>query len=112
VQLHKAEYVYLVVNVPFQTYLQIEFKKCDESILTIGYTTSYEDFVKEEFSYEQEMGEEELLTYLQIKTKTSGSAYIKVKSPDDDDSLLTVKATFSFVKSKVEKAKAGNKGLI
>jgi hypothetical protein len=46
------------------------------------------------------MGEEELLTYLQIKTKSSGSAYIKVKSPDDDDSLLTVKATYSFIKDK------------
>lgn len=46
------------------------------------------------------MGEEELLTYLQIKTKQSGSAYVKVKSPDDDDSLLTVKATYSFMKDK------------
>ena len=47
------------------------------------------------------MGEEELVTNLQIKTKESGSAYIKVKAPDDDDSLLTVKATFTLVKNKV-----------
>lgn len=58
------------------------------------------------------MGEEELITSLQIKTETTGSAYVKVKSPDDDDSLLTVKATYSYVKNKVDKAKAGNKGLV
>jgi hypothetical protein len=46
------------------------------------------------------MGEEELLTDLYIKTKASGSAYIKVKSPEDDGSLLTVKATVSFIKNK------------
>ena len=112
VQLQKGEYIYLVINVPFQTHLNVEFKKCDESSLTIGYTTSYDDFVHEEFSYEQEMGEEELITSLQIKTENRGSAYVKVKSPDDDDSLLTVKATFSYVKNKAEKAKAGNKGLV
>ena len=58
------------------------------------------------------MGEEELITSLQIKTENRGSAYVKVKSPEDDDSLLTVKATFSYVKNKAEKAKAGNKGLV
>jgi hypothetical protein len=47
------------------------------------------------------MGEEELITDLQIKTKELGSVYIKVKSPDDDDSLLTVKATYTFFKNKV-----------
>lgn len=47
------------------------------------------------------MGEEELIASLQIKTENRGSAYVKVKSPEDDDSLLTVKATFSYVKNKV-----------
>jgi hypothetical protein len=46
------------------------------------------------------MGDEELLTDLLIKVKTSGSAYIKIKSPEDDDSLLTVKAIYTFMKKK------------
>ena len=58
------------------------------------------------------MSEEELIAELQIKTKESGSAYIKVKAPEEDDSLLTVKATYSLMKNKVEKAKPGNKGLV
>ena len=58
------------------------------------------------------MGEQELITDLQLKVKDSGSAYIKVKSSEDDDSLLTVKAVYKWVKSKEQKTKPGNKGLV
>jgi len=47
-----------------------------------------------------------------IKTKKSGSAYIKIESPPDEDSLVTVKARFSFFKEKNEKIKPGNKGVV
>jgi hypothetical protein len=58
------------------------------------------------------MGPDELMTELQIKTKQSGSVYIKVKSAAEEDSLVTVRALMSFIKIKKEKAHAGGKGLI
>lgn len=58
------------------------------------------------------MGEEELMTQLNIKNKKSGSIFIKVQSPDEDSSLLTVKAQYSYSKLKDQKAKPGNKGLV
>ena len=89
----------------------MEIKKCDESKLSVGYTLVYDDFINEEFSFQQEVGEEELLTQLLIKAKT-GNAYIKLKSPEDDDSLITVKALYSYNKTKKESTKPGNNGLV
>lgn len=102
----------MVINVPFETYLSVAIKKCDEGSLRVAYTTSYEEFVKEEFSYEQVIGEEELITDLLIKTKKTGSAYVKIESPPDEDSLVTVKASYSFIKNKTEKIRPGNKGVV
>lgn len=56
VQLGKGEHTYLVINVPFETFLTVTIKKCDEGSLKVAYTTSYDEFVKEEFSYEQVIG--------------------------------------------------------
>jgi hypothetical protein len=53
VQLQKNEYIYLVISTPYEAHIQVQFKKCDESTLSLGYTITYEDFIKEEFSYEQ-----------------------------------------------------------
>jgi|LakMenE18May11ns_1017448.scaffolds.fasta_scaffold8550016_1 hypothetical protein len=47
-----------------------------------------------------------------IKTKKTGSAYIKIESPPDEDSLVTVKAIYSFFKNKSEKVRPGNKGVV
>jgi hypothetical protein len=56
VQLGKGDHTYLVINVPFESYLTVTIKKCDEGNLGVAYTTSYDEFVKEEFSYEQVIG--------------------------------------------------------
>jgi hypothetical protein len=41
-----------------------------------------------------------------------GAVYLKLKSSPDEVSIVTVKATFSFSKSKMEKTTAGGKGLL
>jgi hypothetical protein len=44
--------------------------------------------------------------------KGQGSVYLKVRSPDDDRSLMTVKALFNPNKINPSRAKPGDKGLI
>lgn len=55
---------------------------------------------------------EELAQDLIIKAKEPGAVYIKVRSPDDDTSLMSIKAIFSPNKIKSSKSKPGDKGLI
>lgn len=47
-----------------------------------------------------------------IKIKKAGNVYLKIKSPDNDKSLLVVNAVYSFDKFKDIKIKPGEKGLI
>ncbi len=58
------------------------------------------------------MDHDQLTASLHIKTKMRGAVYLKLKSSPDEVSTVTVKATFSFSKSKMEKTTAGGKGLL
>jgi hypothetical protein len=49
---------------------------------------------------------------LVIKVKEAGGVYLKIRSPDDDSSLMTIKATFSTSKITLGRAKAGDKGVM
>ncbi len=48
-QLSKGDFIYLIISSPFQAFMDIEVKKCGESVLTIAHTANYQDFLKEEF---------------------------------------------------------------
>lgn len=111
-QLNKGEYIFIVLNTAYQAFVEVEIKKCGESSLTIAYTTDYSEFLKEEFATEQEVDADQLTTSLHIKSKNRGAVYLKLKSSPDEVSVVTVKATLSFSKTKLEKAVAGGKGLI
>ena len=54
----------------------------------------------------------ELNQDLILKAKTPGAVYIKIRSPDDDSTLMTIKATFSPNKITPSKSKPGDKGLV
>ena len=109
-QLRQNEYIYLVINSPFQAFMDVEIKKCGESSMAIAYTTDYQDFIKEEFQNEQELDHNQLTANIHLKTKMHGAVYLKLKSSPDEVTVLTVKASFSFAKTKVEKATAGGRG--
>lgn len=101
----------MVINSAAAGYVKISFSKCDESQPFIGYTFDYTEFVNEDFQVEEQMTEE-LSQDLIIKVKVPGALYVKLRSPDDDSSLMSVKATFSPSKIQASKSKAGDKGLI
>ncbi len=71
----------------------------------------YNDFVNEDFQVEEQMTEE-LTQDLILKVKTPGAVYIKIRSPEDDSTLMSIKASFSANKIQPSKSKAGDKGLI
>lgn len=41
-QLNKGEFIYLVINSPFQAFMDIFIKKCGESTISVSYTTDYQ----------------------------------------------------------------------
>lgn len=55
---------------------------------------------------------EELTQDLVLKASQPGAVYIKLRSPDDDTTLISVKAIFSPNKITPRKSKPGDKGLI
>jgi hypothetical protein len=55
---------------------------------------------------------DELSQDLVLKVKQPGGVYIKLRSPDDDSTLMSVKAVFSPNKIQPSKSKPGDKGLI
>lgn len=71
----------------------------------------YNEFVNEDFQVEEQMTDE-LSQDLIIKVKEQGGVYIKLRSPNDDASLMSVKAIFSANKIVSNKSKPGDKGLI
>jgi hypothetical protein len=89
----------------------MSFSKCDESEPYVGYTMDYDEFVKEDFAVEEQMSDE-LIQDLIIKVKNPGGVYFKVRSDDDESSLMTIKATFSPGKISATRPKPGEKGLV
>jgi hypothetical protein len=71
----------------------------------------YNEFVGEDFQVEEQMTDE-LSQDLIIKVKQPGGVYMKLRSPQDDTTLMSVKATFSPNKIQASKSKPGDKGLI
>ena len=54
-RLEKGEYLYLVVNVPYSSFILVDVHKCDENALTFDYTLEYDSFVQEEFTNQEEI---------------------------------------------------------
>ena len=52
-QIGKGQHVYLVINFPFQIYMEVTIKKCGESSLGLAYTFDSQDFGKDEFEHEE-----------------------------------------------------------
>ncbi len=57
-----------MLNVISAGYVKILFSKCDESKPFVGYTLDYEDFIKEDFAIEQNLGDD-LISDLVLKIK-------------------------------------------
>ena len=60
-------------------FVKITFNKCSLSRPYIGYTTLYEDFIKEDYQIQDQMGEE-LSDEVDLKVKKDEGLYIKVQS--------------------------------
>lgn len=58
------------------------------------------------------MDHDQLTASLHIKTKTKGAVYVKLKTSPDEVSVVTMRALFSFSKSKTDKVTAGGRGII
>ena len=105
------EYLYFVVEVAAPGYVKFTMNKCVSCQPYVAYTDDYKDFVAQNFETEEEISES--LTYeTVIKVKKQGALYFKVRSRDDERSILTVKSSFSASKIALNKARAGNKGNI
>ena len=110
VRLEKNEYIYLMVNAPYFSYLLVDVRKCDETALSFSYTLDYDSFLAEEFTNQEEIPPEEMQALYFIKGKQSSALYLKIQSPPEEVAVITVKATLYFSKNKPELPKAGNKG--
>jgi hypothetical protein len=111
VYLTRADHIFLVLNTAIAGYIKISFSKCDESQPYIAYTLDYSEFINEDFQVEEQMTDE-LSQELILKVKQPGGVYLKIRSPDDDTTLMSIKATFSPSKIQASKSKPGDKGLI
>lgn len=81
IELAPKEYLYIVLNTAVAGYVKVTFSKCSISYPYIGYTTDYDEFVKEDYSIEDQMSED-LASDLVLKVKQASSLYIKVRSSD------------------------------
>ena len=109
--LAQTQFIYIVLNTHVAGYVKLSISKCDESYPFIGYTLDYNEFVNEDFQVEEQMTDQ-LSQDLVIKVKEAGGVYFKIRSPDDDTTLMSLKATFSPNKIVPNRSKPGDKGLI
>lgn len=55
IELAPKEYIYLVLNTAVGGYVKVTFSKCGISYPFIGYTEDYDEFIKEDYSIENQM---------------------------------------------------------
>ncbi len=103
--------MYFSLPVSAAGYVKFTMNKCSSCEPFVAFTEDYNDFVSESFETEEQISDS--LTYENvIHVKKAGGIYFKIRSKDDEESILTVKASFSPTKIVQSKAKAGNKGNI
>lgn len=101
----------MLVDINNPGYLKLSLRKCDESNPEFSYTFDYEGFQKGEFTYTSILNEDPKFEYY-IKVKEIGTLYINIKSDDEYDSLMAIRAEYSPEKIKGSIEKPGNKGIL
>ena len=55
IKLHAGEIIYVVIDKPNSDFLEMSFKKCDDSVPTLFYTTDVKEFQKGIYSESEDL---------------------------------------------------------
>lgn len=111
VQLDAAQQIFIVLSPTQLGYVKLRLSKCDISQPIISYTFDYKQMMDNDFLFQEEMSDQ-LIEEIVIKVVTVGSLYLKIKSADNDSSLMNIKASFSQQKFEIKHHRAGDNGVI